>query len=100
MDDLLDCVEAPRLDVLATLGLEVPGWYSEARCRDADPSRFFPPKGQSTDDAVRICWTCPVREDCLDYAMRREYRDPDARDGVWGGLTASERARLARVAAA
>ena len=42
----------------------------------------------------RICGVCPVKVDCLDYAM--EIREPY---GIWGGLTESERRTiLARAA--
>jgi WhiB family redox-sensing transcriptional regulator len=32
-------------------------------------------------EAVRICHSCPVMTDCLNYAIRN-----DLEDGVWGGL--------------
>jgi WhiB family redox-sensing transcriptional regulator len=41
--------------------------------------------------AKRICSECPVREACLDYALRM--REPE---GIWGGLTADERRKLLR----
>jgi WhiB family redox-sensing transcriptional regulator len=36
--------------------------------------------------AKRICGDCPVRRECLDYAMR--VREPF---GIWGGLNETER---------
>jgi uncharacterized protein with von Willebrand factor type A (vWA) domain len=49
----------------------------EARCLDADPEAFFPEKGGSTREAKRICAACPVRDECLQYALdeRRALRD-------------------------
>lgn len=97
MDDL-EFVEAPRLDVLASF-FHVPDWYRHARCQDADADRFFPSKGEPGTDAVRICETCMVRQECLDYALAIERRDPEAAAGVWGDATPAERARLARLSA-
>jgi hypothetical protein len=31
--------------------------------------------------AVQVCYTCPVIEPCLNYAIRNEVED-----GIWGGL--------------
>jgi WhiB family redox-sensing transcriptional regulator len=42
------------------------------------------------DAAKRVCAACPVRQECLDYALRvREQY------GIWGGLTEVERRALA-----
>ena len=67
-------------------------WMLEARCLDADPEAFFPEKGGSTREAKRICAACPVRAECLDYALRN-----DERFGIWGGLSERERRRAKRV---
>jgi WhiB family redox-sensing transcriptional regulator len=67
-------------------------WMLEARCLDADPEAFFPEKGGSTREAKRICAACPVREECLQYAL-----DNDERFGIWGGLSERERRRAKRL---
>jgi WhiB family redox-sensing transcriptional regulator len=67
-------------------------WMLEARCLDADPEAFFPEKGGSTREAKRICAACPVRDECLDYALAN-----DERFGIWGGLSERERRRAKRV---
>jgi hypothetical protein len=54
---------------------------------------FFPEKGGSSREAKRICADCPVRIECLNYALRR-----DERYGVWGGMSERERRRLKRMA--
>ena len=64
----------------------------EARGLDADPEAFFPEKGGSTREAKRICAACPVRDDCLQYALEN-----DERFGIWGGLSERERRRAKRV---
>jgi WhiB family redox-sensing transcriptional regulator len=66
-------------------------WMVFAACRDADPSVFFPTTREGVDEALAICATCPVRSDCLDYAV--EARE---RFGVWGGMTEKQRRRLLR----
>ena len=64
-------------------------WVSDALCAQTDPEAFFPEKGGSTKDAKRICQMCPVRQECLQYAMEN-----DERFGIWGGLSERERRRL------
>jgi WhiB family transcriptional regulator, redox-sensing transcriptional regulator len=68
-------------------------WQERARCREHDPEIFFPEKGGSSREAKRICADCPVRIECLNYALRR-----DERYGVWGGMSERERRRLKRMA--
>lgn len=66
-------------------------WQTDALCAQTDPEAFFPEKGGSTRDAKRVCGSCPVRDECLDYAM-----DHDEKFGIWGGLSERERRRLRR----
>jgi WhiB family redox-sensing transcriptional regulator len=68
-------------------------WMIDAKCLDADPEAFFPEKGGSTREAKRICAACPVRNECLEYAL-----DNDERFGIWGGMSERERRRLKRMA--
>jgi WhiB family transcriptional regulator, redox-sensing transcriptional regulator len=68
-------------------------WASKAECLYAEPDTFFPEKGGSTREAKRICSRCPVRAECLDYALENEERF-----GIWGGLSERERRRLKRQA--
>jgi len=66
-------------------------WQTDALCAQTDPEAFFPEKGGSTRDAKRICTTCEVKAQCLDYALQN-----DERFGIWGGLSERERRRLRR----
>lgn len=66
-------------------------WAKQAVCAGEDPEVFFPPKNDSGGAARRICARCPVREQCLAYAL-----DADERFGIWGGLDENERRRLRR----
>jgi WhiB family transcriptional regulator, redox-sensing transcriptional regulator len=66
-------------------------WRSAAACQDADPDLFFPVSGsgkslEQIESAKAICATCPVRPDCLAFALRIGQAD-----GIWGGLTEEER---------
>jgi WhiB family redox-sensing transcriptional regulator len=64
-------------------------WQSDSLCAQTDPEAFFPEKGGSTRDAKRICQTCEVKAQCLDYALQN-----DERFGIWGGLSERERRKL------
>lgn len=66
-------------------------WYERAVCAQTDPDAFFPEKGGSTREAKRICLGCPVKKQCLQWAL-----DNDERFGIWGGLSERERRRLKR----
>ncbi|SEE06006.1 WhiB family transcriptional regulator, redox-sensing transcriptional regulator [Streptomyces sp. TLI_105] len=72
-------------------------WRAAAACREVDPDLFFPVGvGPSAlvqaDEAKEVCRHCPVRAECLRWAM------DDSRQvtGVWGGLTENERRSLRR----
>lgn len=66
-------------------------WQVDALCAQTDPEAFFPEKGGSTRDAKRICTSCDVRGECLEYALSN-----DERFGIWGGLSERERRKLKR----
>ncbi|MEU9860193.1 WhiB family transcriptional regulator [Streptomyces sp. NPDC047971] len=73
------------------------GWRAAAACQDVDPDLFFPvgvgPSALSqAEEAKEVCRACPVREECLRWAMD-EGRHVT---GVWGGLTENERRSLHR----
>lgn len=75
---------------------EVLPWHLEARCAQVDPDLWFPEPGASpSKQALNICMDCPVRLECLDNAMAEEGDKPaSGRYGIFGGLTATERANL------
>jgi len=68
-------------------------WQARALCAQTDPEAFFPEKGGSTRDAKRVCLSCDVRSECLEYALEN-----DERFGIWGGLSERERRRLKKQA--
>jgi WhiB family transcriptional regulator, redox-sensing transcriptional regulator len=67
------------------------GWRSAAACRSADPELFFPisdsgPSLVQAAEAKAICAGCPVRRQCLAFALRTRQVH-----GIWGGRTERER---------
>jgi WhiB family redox-sensing transcriptional regulator len=44
-------------------------WQERALCAQTDPEAFFPEKGGSTREAKRVCLSCEVRAECLEYAL-------------------------------
>jgi len=72
-------------------------WRERAVCRRVDPELFFPTAEPGTprhdrqvSDAKRVCGICPVRAECLDWAL------VELPYGVAGGLTEAERRALRR----
>lgn len=73
-------------------------WRQYAECAKQDPDLHHPVShGRSASDiaqareAKRVCQACPVREECLRWALARQ--EPS---GVWGGLTERERRKILR----
>jgi WhiB family redox-sensing transcriptional regulator len=74
-----------------------PAWMADAACRGMDQHVFFPMRGDPGiyDAPRRVCAACPVRSECLEYALVMETRNYDT-TGMWGGLTVRERKALRR----
>ena len=68
-------------------------WWEEAACADTDPELFFPDRGEpwKAERARQVCNRCRVLNQCRDYAVAEGHLL-----GIWGGLTADERAKLRR----
>lgn len=66
-------------------------WRERGACAGVNPALFFPDVGEAAHRAKAVCAGCPVREECLQYAL--EHREDE---GVWGGLTRLERRALPR----
>ncbi|MHB9862013.1 WhiB family transcriptional regulator [Streptomyces sp. YIM S03343] len=69
-------------------------WRHAAACAGEKTDLFFP-VGESdaalkqTEQAKAVCAVCPVRAECLRFAL-----DTCQADGIWGGLTESERRQM------
>lgn len=68
-------------------------WRAEASCSKTDPELWFAVGALEHKRAKNICRDCPVRRQCLSYAM-----DAPVDHGIWGGLTERERRRFRRQA--
>lgn len=66
-------------------------WEERAACGTADPEVFFAGTLREERIAKRTCAVCPVRLECLSYALSARVEH-----GVWGGLTDRERRAVAR----
>lgn len=69
-------------------------WRDDAACSGMDGEIWFPVvHTPGWEDqlarAKKICAACPVRQECLEYAL-----DTGQRAGVWGGLSEKEREEL------
>lgn len=72
-------------------------WRDDANCATVDPELFFPNGrggqiAQQTRQAKKVCRGCPVRVECLRWAV-----ETGQTTGVWGGLSELERRPLTRV---
>lgn len=68
-------------------------WQGAARCLEVDPEIFFPERGGSSKAARTVCNDCPVRIECLRYALSNREQF-----GIWGGTSERERRKLRRLA--
>jgi WhiB family transcriptional regulator, redox-sensing transcriptional regulator len=64
-------------------------WMDQAECVGADPDLFFPERGEDSRTAKEICYRCPVRQKCLEYAMKH-----GEKYGIWGGKSERERRQI------
>ena len=71
-------------------------WRDDALCAQVDTELFFPDKGGSGAAAKRICFACPVRVPCLEYALAGASAWNGIETGIWGGLTAPQRQAIKR----
>lgn len=66
-------------------------WMKQAACSGAPEHFFFPGSGGTYDKGKAICAGCPVREECLEFAI-----ETPCEDGLYGGLTYKERQALVK----
>ena len=73
---------------------ELSDWRDGAACAEINGDLWFPEKGEAqvAARAVKVCNTCPVKKQCLNFAIENEIRD-----GIFGGKSAEARRYLRRV---
>ncbi|MEJ7800739.1 MAG: WhiB family transcriptional regulator [Ilumatobacter sp.] len=59
-----------------------PDWMADALCAEFGVDLWFPTIGQSNQPALDICGRCPVRVECLTWAIRNGIRY-----GIWGRMS-------------
>lgn len=69
-----------------------PRWMRDAACKGMDPALFFVEgAGPAKNKAVAVCARCPVRTECLEYAI-----ELGEQHGIWGGVGRDIRNRVRR----
>jgi WhiB family redox-sensing transcriptional regulator len=67
-------------------------WQDNAACKNMSSEKydaFYPSKGRSSEkDTNGICNGCPVREECLEHALKYEEY------GYWAGTTSRQRVNI------
>ncbi len=64
-------------------------WMAEGLCNHHPPAVFFPSDGVGVEIAKKICAECPVKSECLEYALELRVDH-----GVWGGESERQRRRM------
>lgn len=72
--------------------MSAPPW-PDAACLDVDVNTFFAATASARRRALAVCRGCPIRIDCLDWAVAT-----DERFGIWGGKTERQRRAIAAAA--
>lgn len=57
----------------------------QATCRQYDPELWFSTKPQETSTALAICRTCPVMDECREWADGHSRINGYPLQGIWGG---------------
>jgi transcription factor WhiB len=104
-------ITGPELDVeIPRRAFPHPAWHAQARCKNVPGSEalFFgvedehhPPLAPTAIEAARaLCFSCPVAEACLSWALGERHSQADGfvatgeEFGIWGGTTGRQRAKL------
>ena len=67
-----------------------PEWMTQAKCKGQTDLFFNEGNSIFVRAAKVICGTCPVRRECLAFAMKNDDQ------GIWAGTSTNERERIRR----
>lgn len=90
----MSLAEHRRVDIVPRFVLK-----DSPACAETDPELFFPQETESWDGkflskyidvaaAKKICSECPLKVDCLEYAL------VNVEAGIWGGTTEEQRKHM------
>lgn len=65
-------------------------WMKDALCREIGGELFFSEESNAWMAAKKVCSLCDVRYECLEYALTMNV------EGIWGGTSPKERAKIKR----
>lgn len=80
-----------QLHTVITDAIHRPDWQAKSACKGAGARLMFPNNKAGVDSAVEVCARCPVRGDCLEYALALNLDH-----GVWGGESERSRRKIRR----
>jgi WhiB family redox-sensing transcriptional regulator len=84
-------VSSEPLRLVENSTIQSTAWRGKAACKGTDPDIFYPVNEDGAEEAKAVCRGCPVRRQCLEYALANLEKE-----GVWGGLTVRERRAILR----
>lgn len=67
-----------------------PAFWYDAACLGAGVDLWYPTQGEVSREARAVCASCPVREECLEWALENHEH------GVWGGTNDRQRRKIRR----
>ena len=67
-------------------------WMARGNCRGKPTALWFPTRGDGAA-ARTLCERCPVKSECLEYALT----DEPAPVGIWAGIDERERAGMRKL---
>lgn len=73
--------------------------YTAVQKHAARPDDWFPDHrlDRWNHRAITICNKCPIKQPCLNWALRRMLENPaDSLMGIWGGTTHQQRLKMVR----
>ena len=61
-------------------------WMDDGKCLETGGLLFISSKTVDRLEAKKVCADCPVRMQCLEYALEKSREHGSTTVGVWGGV--------------